>query len=65
MTKKGELTMSYIITMIISLLVLVVVLWIFRDQIMNFVTDITGISSGLSDQIDTTGLLDSTSGSIE
>ena len=49
--------MSYIITMIIALLVLVVILWIFRDQIMNFVSDITGISSGLSEQIDTTGLL--------
>ena len=58
MKKRGELTMSYIITMIIALLVLVVILWIFRDQIMNFVSDITGISSGLSDQIDTTGLLE-------
>tara|TARA_Y100000310_G_C20604068_1_gene774572 strand:+ start:1063 stop:1239 length:177 start_codon:yes stop_codon:yes gene_type:complete len=56
MAKRGELTLTYIIAMILALMVLIVILWIFRAQIMNFVTDITGISSELSSQIDTTGL---------
>lgn len=62
MKKKGEITMSYVITMIIALLVLVVVIWIFREQIINFVSEITGLSQDLSGQIDTSGLTEGVTG---
>ena len=54
MKKKGELSMHYIIITILALLVLVVVALIFRQQISEFIQNITGISSGLTEDITST-----------
>ena len=49
--KKGEITINYVIVFILALLVLIVVALIFRQQIINFVANITGLSSGLGTNI--------------
>ena len=50
MKKKGELTLNYIILMIIALVVLIVVLVIFREQIGNFVSTIRELITGYGDE---------------
>ena len=47
MKKKGELTLNYLIVIILALVVLIVVSLIFRDQIIDFVNNIRGISSSI------------------
>lgn len=52
MDKKGaELTMNYLVVIIIGLLVLVVVALIFRGQIIEFVNSIRSVTSGLGSQL--------------
>jgi len=48
MTKKGELTLEYIILLILGLLVLILVAIMFQEQIGNFFSTISGTSSSLS-----------------
>jgi hypothetical protein len=48
MEKKGELTLQFLIMLILAVIALFVVLWIFKDQIIDFVSTIK----------DTTGTLD-------
>jgi len=43
MNKKGELTINYIIMLILAVIVLIIVIIIFRDQIGLFVEKITGL----------------------
>lgn len=45
--KKGEITINYVIVIILALIVLIVVALIFRNQIGEFVQNIRGVSSGL------------------
>ena len=45
MKKKAELTINYLIVIILALIVLIVASLIFRDQIIDFVNNIRGISS--------------------
>ena len=45
--KRGEITINYVIVIILALIVLIVISLIFRDQITNFVENIRGVSSGL------------------
>ncbi len=53
--KKGELTINYIIILILALLVLIVVAIIFRDQISNFLQSINAVSQPISgDQLSKT-----------
>jgi len=57
MNKKGmELTLNYIILIILGLLVLIVVGLIFREQIITFIENIRGVSSGLELEKATEGL---------
>lgn len=51
MRKKGELTMETVIALILLLIVLIVVALIFRQQIIDFVTNIQGTSSTLGSNI--------------
>tara|TARA_Y100000310_G_C20689321_1_gene821170 strand:- start:1077 stop:1259 length:183 start_codon:yes stop_codon:yes gene_type:complete len=51
MNKKGELTLRFIILMILAVMVLIVVAIIFQDQIANFLETVKGTSSGLGEQI--------------
>ena len=51
MKKKGELTLQYIIMMILGLMALIIIAIIFREQIGNFVATIKGTSSGIDTQI--------------
>jgi len=48
MEKRGELTINYVIVIILALLVLVVIALIFRNQIIDFINNIRGISSSLN-----------------
>ena len=57
MNKKGELSLRFIILLMLALLALVVIAIIFQDQISSFVDAITGTSSDLS-----TSLSDATEG---
>ena len=53
--KKGELTINYIIVLILGLIVLVAIAIIFRDQIGNFLESIRAVSEPLSsDQLSKT-----------
>jgi hypothetical protein len=52
MQKKGELTLQFMIMLILGVLVLFVVLLIFKDQIIDFVTTIGATSEGLDSGID-------------
>lgn len=45
--KKGELTINYVIVIILALLVLVIIGLIFRDQIGNFITSIRSVSDAV------------------
>ena len=45
--KKGELTIEYVIIIILALLVLVVIAIIFRGQIMSFLDSIRGVSNAV------------------
>ena len=58
MKKKAEISMQMIVFAIIALLVLVVVIFVFRDQIGRVATSFTGIGSeaGCEAQIATSGL---------
>jgi hypothetical protein len=51
MRKKGELTLNYIILMIIAVVVLISVLIIFNKQIVAFVSNIQGTSDSLGTQL--------------
>ena len=53
MQKKGEITLNYIILMIIGLIVLVVVLIIFRQQISAFVKTMLDLITGYGDKAST------------
>lgn len=53
--KKGELTINYIVVLILALLVLVIVAIIFRDQITNFLNSLNAVSEPISgDQLSKT-----------
>ncbi|MBS3170964.1 hypothetical protein J4223_04255 [Candidatus Woesearchaeota archaeon] len=53
--KKGELTINYIIVLILALIVLVAIAIIFRQQIGNFLESIRAVSEPLSsDQLSKT-----------
>ena len=53
--KKGELTINYIILLILGLIVLVTIAIIFRDQIGNFLESIRAVSDPISgDQLSKT-----------
>lgn len=52
MQKKGELTLQFLIGLILALIVLFVVVWFFRDQIITFITTITGAGQDLSRGVD-------------
>ena len=45
--KKGELTIEYIIVLILALIVLVTLGIIFRSQIVSFISKITGLSDSV------------------
>lgn len=55
MNKKGDLTINYIVITILALLVLVVVAIIFREQIVNFIDTIRGLTGGLNTDIQKAG----------
>lgn len=53
--KRGELTINYIIVLILALIVLIVIAIVFRDQIGNFLQSINAVSEPLSgDQLSKT-----------
>ena len=53
--KKGELTINYIVVLILALLVLVIIAIIFRDQITNFLNSLNAVSEPISgDQLSKT-----------
>tara|TARA_Y100000310_G_C20197170_1_gene585210 strand:- start:378 stop:563 length:186 start_codon:yes stop_codon:yes gene_type:complete len=51
MTKKGELTLRFMILLILALMVLIVVAIIFQDQIAGFVDTLSGTSSTLGTEL--------------
>ena len=51
MTKKGELTLRFMILLILALMVLIVVAIIFQDQIGGFVDTLSGTSSTLGTEL--------------
>ena len=46
--KKGELTINYIIVLILALIVLIVIAIIFRNQIGNFLQSLNAVSQPIS-----------------
>jgi hypothetical protein len=51
MDKRGDLSMQFIVISILALIVLVVIVLVFRTQIINFISSITDLSSGLGTDI--------------
>jgi hypothetical protein len=50
MNKKGEVSLNFMIMLIIAVVVLFVILIIFRQQVVNFVGEIGGLITGYGDK---------------